>query len=178
MWQKETEALRKILISCNLIEEKKWGKPCFSYEGGNIAIIQGFKSYFALLFFKGALLKDAKTVLVKMGENTNVGRQMRFTSVKKIEELRPTLKKYIQEAIKIEQQGLKVDLKEKKLVLPEEFQTVLNKDPAVKKAFMALTPGRQRAYNIYFSSAKQSKTREARIEKCKKLILKGKGLND
>jgi uncharacterized protein YdeI (YjbR/CyaY-like superfamily) len=179
IWQEETEKLRTILIDCGLSEELKWGKPCYSFQQNNIAIIQGFKQYFALLFFKGVLLKDSQKILVKTGENTQIGRQVRFSSVQEISEMENTIKAYISEAIELEKAGLKVETKTSNtLVFPEEFQQKLDEIPALKIAFEALTPGRQRAYNIFFSQAKQAKTRELRIEKCIPDILKGKGLNE
>jgi len=178
-WQKEMKKLRMILLDCGLTEELKWGKPCYAFEKSNIAVIQGFKEYFALLFFKGFLLKDPNGILVKTGENTRVGRQIRFADVREIVKMEPILKAYIYEAIEVERAGLKVSSKEKTaLVFPEEFQKQLDKNPALKAAFDALTPGRQRAYHIYFSQPKQSSTREARVEKCMKSILAGKGIND
>ena len=177
-WRKEMEYLRTILLDCGLTEELKWGKPCYAYLHSNIVVIQAFKEYCALLFFKGVLLKDPDGILVKTGVNTRVGRQARFTNVRDIVKLEPVLKACIYEAIEVEKAGLKVNLKTKKEPVPEEFQKKLNKTPALKTAFNALTPGRQRAYIIYFSAPKQSKTRESRIEKCMKQILSGKGLND
>jgi len=178
-WQKEMKKLRMILLDCGLTEELKWGKPCYAFEKSNIAVIQGFKEYFALLFFKGFLLKDPNGILVKTGENTRVGRQIRFADVREIVKMEPILKAYIYEAIEVERAGLKVSPKEKTaLVFPEEFQKQLDKKPALKAAFDALTPGRQRAYHIYFSQPKQSRTREARVEKCMRQILRGKGLTD
>jgi uncharacterized protein YdeI (YjbR/CyaY-like superfamily) len=178
-WQKEMEKLRSIALECGLTEELKWGKPCYSYNNSNIVIIQGFKEYCAFLFFKGVLLKDPKGILVKTGENTVVGRQARFIDSKKIDTLAPVLKSYIYEAIEVEKAGLKVKKEEnKEQKMPDEFKSKLNKAPALKKAFNSLTPGRQRAYLMYFSAPKQSATRESRIEKCAKQILEGKGLND
>jgi uncharacterized protein YdeI (YjbR/CyaY-like superfamily) len=177
-WQEPTRKLRKILLDCQLTEELKWGKPCYMFEKKNIVIIQGFKEYCALLFFKGALLKDPHGVLVKTGENTQVGRQIRFTHVREIVKMAPILKAYIFEAIEAEEAGLKVTIKKHPKPVPEEFQKKLDKIPALKAAFDALTPGRQRAYIFYFSAPKQSKTRESRIEKNIKQILQGKGLND
>lgn len=178
-WQAEMEKLRTIALGCGLTEELKWGKPCYDYHGRNIVIIQGFKAYCALLFFKGVLLSDPDGVLIKTGENTQAGRQIRFTGVQKILEMESILKSYIFEAIEVEKAGLKVPEREKtKLVFPEEFQQRLNEIPALKAAFDALTPGRQRMYNIYFTEAKQAKTRVSRIEKCIPQILAGKGLND
>lgn len=178
-WQEETEKLRMIILDCGLTEELKWGKPCYAFQKSNIVIIQGFKEYFALLFFKGVLLKDPKGILKKTGENTRVGRQIRFASAGEIVKMAPILKTYIYEAIEVEKAGLKVNAeKNTKLVFPEEFQKKLDKIPALKTAFNALTPGRQRAYIFYFSAPKQSKTRESRIEKCMRQMLNGKGLND
>jgi len=178
-WQEETKKLRKILLDFPLTEELKWGKPCYALQENNIVLIQGFKEYCALLFFKGALLKDAKGILVKPGENTQAARQMRFTHLREIVQLEPVVKAYVQEAIQAEKAGLKVRLKKiTEFDLPEELQNKLKELPALKTAFHALTPGRQRAYLLHFSAAKQSKTRESRIEKCIPQILKGKGLND
>jgi uncharacterized protein YdeI (YjbR/CyaY-like superfamily) len=176
--REEMEELRRILLDCGLTEELKWGKPCYAFQGGNVVIIQGFKAYCALLFFKGVLMKDPKHILVKMGQNTRVGRQIRFTSPREVIKLEPVLKTYIQQAIAIEKSGLKVELEDNEIALPEELQKKLEKDRALKSAFEALTPGRQRGYIFYFSAAKQSQTRESRIEKCAPQILKGKGLND
>jgi uncharacterized protein YdeI (YjbR/CyaY-like superfamily) len=177
-WQKETEKLRMILLDCGLTEALKWGKPCYQFQKTNLVVIQGFKEYFALLFFKGVLLNDPNGILVKTGENTRVGRQIRFANVREIVKLEPVLKAYIYEAIEVERAGLKVGVKKNTEPIPEELQKKLNKTPALKTAFKALTPGRQRAYILYFSAAKQSKTRESRIEKCMPQILHGKGLND
>jgi uncharacterized protein YdeI (YjbR/CyaY-like superfamily) len=178
-WREIVEKLRAILLDFPLSEDLKWGKPCYAYEGTNIVIIQGFKAYCALLFFKGVLMKDPKAILVKTGVNTIVGRQIRFTDVREVAKMQSTLKAYIYEAIAVEKAGLKVVVpKDAALNFPAEFQKRLDENPALKTAFMALTPGRQRAYNFYFSGAKQSKTRETRIEKCLPQILKGKGLNE
>ena len=178
-WREELAKLRTIILDCQLTEELKWGVPCYTFQKRNIVLIHGFKEYCAVLFVKGALLKDAKGILVKPGENTQAGRQIRFTNVQEIVEMETILKTYIQEAIKVEKAGLKVDFKEStELIFPEEFQKKLDEIPALKTAFNALTPGRQRAYNLYFSQAKQSKTREARVEKYMQQILNGKGLND
>jgi uncharacterized protein YdeI (YjbR/CyaY-like superfamily) len=164
---------------CQLIEELKWSKPCYTFQKSNIVIIQAFKEYCALMFFKGALLKDPNGILVKIGENTQAARQIRFTNVQEIVARHSILKAYIHEAMEVEKAGLKVDFKEKtELVFPEEFQKRLDENPALKTAFEALTPGRQRAYNLYFTAAKQPKTRESRVEKCMPKILEGKGLND
>jgi uncharacterized protein YdeI (YjbR/CyaY-like superfamily) len=178
-WQEELRALRTIALDCQLTEELKWGKPCYTFQESNVVIIIGFKEYCALLFFKGALLHDAGGILVRPGENTQAGRQARFTSVQQIVDMKTVLKAYINEAIAVEAAGLKVDFKKNsELVFLEELQHRLDENPALKTAFHALTPGRQRAYNMYFSAPKQSKTRESRIEKCLPKILSGKGLND
>ncbi len=178
-WHEEIEKLRTILLECQLTEELKWGKPCYTSQGKNIVIIQGFKAYCALLFFKGVLLQDPHGVLVKTGENTLVGRQIRFTDTLEIARMESILKEYVAEAIEVEKSGLKVDVqKSPELSMPEEFQAKLDGNPALGRAFTALTPGRQKAYLMYFSSPKQSKTREARIEKCVEKILNGEGLND
>jgi len=178
-WQEEFEKLRTIVLDCGLTEELKWGVPCYTFEKSNIVLIHGFKEYCALLFVKGALLSDAKGILITQTENTQAARQIRFTNVRGIAEMEPILKAYIYEAIEVEKAGLKVNFKEKtELVFPEQFQRKLNQDPGLKAAFDALTPGRQRAYNVYFSAPKQSKTRESRVEKCMQQILDGKGLND
>jgi uncharacterized protein YdeI (YjbR/CyaY-like superfamily) len=178
-WKKEFERLRKILLDTGLTEELKWGCPCYTLNGSNIVLIHGFKEYCALLFFKGALLKDTEGILVRQTENVQSARQVRFTNVKEITELAPILKAYVHEAIEVEKAGLKVNFKKsKELVYPEEFKMMLQEDPSLKKAFESLTPGRQRAYNLYFSAPKQSKTRLSRVEKYTKHILSGKGLTD
>jgi len=178
-WQKETETLRMILLSCGLTEDIKWGKPCYSVNGTNLFVIQGFKEYFALLFFKGILLKDPDNILVKTGENTRVGRQARFKNVQEIIELEPTLKKYIHQAIELEKAGIKVDpQQDAELIFPEEFQARLDEDPDLQTAFSKLTPGRQKQYNMHFSAPKQSQTRQSRVEKAIPQIFNGKGLND
>ena len=178
-WQKEFVQLRTIILDCDLIEELKWGQPCYRFEKSNIVLMHGFKEYCALLFFKGALLKDAKRILVQQTKNVQAARQTRFTNVREIVKMKATLKKYIYEAIEVEEAGLKVILKKTMaFAIPEEFQNKLDKSPALKTAFEGLTPGRQRGYLLYFSTAKQSKTREARVEKYTKQILKGKGLED
>ena len=178
-WQEEFEKLRMIILDCQLTEELKWGCPCYTFQEKNIVLIHGFKEYCALLFFKGALLKDAKGILIQQTENVQAARQIRFTNVREIVEMEPILKAYIYEAIEVEKAGLKVNFKKNaELIFPEEFQKKLVKNPALKTAFNALTPGRQRAYNLYFSESKQSKTRESRVEKCMQQILNGKGLND
>jgi len=178
-WQKEYEQLRTIALDTGLTEELKWGCPCYVFEKKNIVLIHGFKEYCAYLFFKGALLKDSKGILIQQTENVQSARQIRFTSVKEIVKMKSILRAYIYEAVKVEEAGLKVDLKKTAdFTIPEEFQNKLDKKPALKKAFNALTPGRQRAYIFYFASAKQPKTREARVEKYMKQILDGKGLDD
>ena len=178
-WEKELEQLRKIVLDCELTEELKWGCPCYSFEKSNIVLIHVFKEYCALLFFKGALLHDANGMLIQQTENVQAARQARFTNVREIVKVKAILKAYIYEAIEVEKAGLKVNLKKTtEYSVPEEFQKQLDKKPALKTAFNALTPGRQRGYLLYFSAPKQSKTRESRVEKCIPLILKGKGLND
>jgi len=178
-WQEEFEKLRNVCLDCGLSEELKWGCPCYTFEKRNIVLIHGFKAYCALLFFKGALLKDPKGILIQQTENVQAARQMRFTNVREIVKLKPIVKAYIYEAIEVEKAGLKAPLKKtKEFDVPEEFQNKLNNNPALKKAFKGLTPGRQRAYLLFFSQPKQSKTRESRVEKFVPQILKGKGLND
>lgn len=178
-WQKEIEKLRMIVLDCGLMEELKWGCPCYTHQKTNIVLIHVFKDYCAFLFFKGALLNDPEGILVQQTKNVQSARQIRFTNVKEIGKLESALKAYIYEAMEVEKAGLKVKLKKtSEYAVPEEFQKKLNKMPALKKAFSALTPGRQRAYIFYFSQAKLSKTREARVEKYVKQILKGKGLED
>lgn len=178
-WKKEFEKLRVIILDCGLMEELKWGQPCYTFDNRNIVLIHGFKEYCALLFFKGALLADANNILIRQTENVQSARQIRFTNVKGIMKLEKTLKACIYEAIEVEKAGLQVKLKKTSdFKVPEEFQNKLDKMPALKKAFNALTPGRQRGYIFYFSQPKQSKTREARVEKYTRQILSGKGLND
>ncbi|MBN9382275.1 MAG: YdeI family protein [Chitinophagaceae bacterium] len=178
-WQKEVEKLRMIVLDCGLTEELKWGVPCYTYQENNIVLIHTFKEYCALLFFKGALLNDAGGILIQQTENVQSARQIRFTGAREIVQLEPVLKAYIYEAIEVEKAGLKVKYKKTaQFPIPEEFQKRLDKVPALKTAFHALTPGRQRAYILYFSAPKQSKTRESRIEKSMQQILDGKGLND
>jgi uncharacterized protein YdeI (YjbR/CyaY-like superfamily) len=178
-WKKEVERLRTIILDCGLNEELKWGCPCYTYNNTNIVLIHSFKEYCAVLFFKGALLNDPKGLLIQQSENVQSARQMRFTDLKEIVKQQKNLKAYVYEAIEVEKAGLKVTLKKTaEYNVPEEFQTRLNKKPALKKAFDALTPGRQRAYLLYFSSAKQQKTRVDRIEKYIPQIMEGKGLND
>ena len=176
-WRDEFEELRMVCLDCGLTEELKWGKPCYTYQTSNIVLIHGFKDYCALLFFKGALLKDPKGFLIQQTENVQAARQIRFTNLREIVQMEPTLKAYIKEAK--EKAGLEVSYKKtSEFAVPEEFRNRLDESPALKKAFEALTPGRQRGYLLYFSAAKQSKTREARVEKCVQQILNGKGLND
>jgi uncharacterized protein YdeI (YjbR/CyaY-like superfamily) len=178
-WQEEFEKLRMIILDCGLTEELKWGVPCYTFEKRNIVLIHGFKEYCALLFFKGALLNDAKGILITQTKNVQAARQVRFTNVREIVKMKPILKAYIYEAIEVEKAGLKVNFKKTiEFTIPEEFQKKLDKIPALKTAFYALSPGRQRAYILYFSAPKQSKTRESRVEKCIQQILNGKGLND
>jgi len=178
-WQEEFEKLRMIILDCGLTEELKWGVPCYTFEKRNIVLIHGFKEYCALLFFKGALLDDARGILIQQTENVQAARQIRFTNVREIVKMKPILKAYIHEAIEVEKAGLKVNFKKTAdFKIPEEFQNKLNEIPALKTAFDALTPGRQKAYIFYFSQPKQSKTRESRVEKCMQQIFNGKGLND
>ncbi len=174
--QEEMEKLRRILLDCQLTEELKWGKPCYTFQKSNIVIIQGFKEFCALLFCKGALLNDPNGILKTFG--WQAARRVPFTNVREIVEMEPILKAYIHEAMEAEKAGLKVTLKKNPEPIPEELQNKLDEIPALKAAFDALTPGRQRAYILYFSAPKQPKTRESRIEKCMQQILNGKGLND
>jgi uncharacterized protein YdeI (YjbR/CyaY-like superfamily) len=179
-WQEELKKLRKIILDCQLLtEELKWGNPCYTFQKSNIVLIHVFKEYCALLFFKGALLKDADGILFQQTENVQAARQIRFTHVREIVQMEPILKDYIDQAIEVEKAGLKVKFKRtSEFTIPEEFQNKLDTTPVLKTAFKALTPGRQRAYILYFSAPKQSKTRESRINKCMQQILNGKGLND
>ena len=178
-WQEELEKLRMIVLDSGLIEELKWGCPCYTFQNTNIVLIHGFKEYCALLFFKGALLHDPNGILIQQTKNVQAARQVRFTNVQEIVKMEKILKAYVYEAIEVERAGLKVKLKKtSEYKIPEEFQKKLDKIPALKTAFDALTPGRQRAYIFYFSQAKQSKTRQARVEKYVPQILKGKGLDD
>ena len=178
-WQKEIGKLRTILLGCQLTEELKWGKPCYTFQENNVVIILPLKEYCVLLFCKGALLQDPQGILVRPTENTQAARQVRFTHLGEIVERAAILKSYIQQAIEVEKAGLEVTYKKiTDYKVPEELQKKLDQTPALKTAFKALTPGRQRGYLIYFSAAKQSKTRESRVEKCMPQILKGKGLND
>ncbi|MCC9609471.1 YdeI/OmpD-associated family protein [Blastopirellula sp. JC732] len=178
-WRAELEELRAIILGCKLTETMKWGCPCYTQDDRNIVLLHEFKEYCAILFFKGALLKDPKQVLIQQTKNTQSARQMRFTSAKEIAPLKSTIKAFVRAAIEVEKAGLKVDFKETaEFEMPAEFQSALKKNAKLKKAFASLTPGRQRAYLLHFAGAKQAKTRESRIEKCTPQILAGKGLND
>ncbi|MCM3156731.1 YdeI family protein [Bacillus subtilis] len=178
-WKEEFEKLRTIILDCELTEDFKWMHPCYTYNNKNVVLIHGFKEYCALLFHKGALLQDTDGILIQQTENVQAARQIRFTNVQEINELENILKAYIHEAIEVEKAGLKVDInKNIELNIPEELQKKFDEIPALKIAFEALTPGRQRAYTLYFSQAKQSKTRESRVEKYVQKILDGKGLKD
>ncbi|QNK58801.1 YdeI family protein [Paenibacillus sp. PAMC21692] len=178
-WKAEFEELRKIVLDCGLTEDFKWMHPCYTHEGKNIVLIHGFKEYCALLFHKGALLKDDHGILIQQTENVQAARQIRFTSLQQIEEMQLILKAYIDEAIEIEKSGRQVEMKQHaEYVIPEELENKFVEIPDLKTAFEALTPGRQRAYIFYFSEPKQSKTRESRIEKYLPQILDGKGLKD
>ncbi|WP_316794309.1 YdeI/OmpD-associated family protein [Pedobacter frigoris] len=178
-WQQELEQLRTIALDCGLTEELKWGVPCYTRQDSNIVLIHDFKEYCAFLFFKGALLNDPNGILIQQTKNVQSARQIRFTNVREIFDMAPTLKTYILEAIKVEKAGLKVEFKKpEEFAMAAEFQNKLDQIPALKTAFEALTPGRQRAYLLHFSAPKQSITRESRVEKCMPRILNGKGLND
>ena len=178
-WRDESTALRRVVLDCELTEELKWGCPCYTFRKSNIVLIHGFKEYCALLFFKGALLKDPKGIFIQQTENVQAARQIRFRNIREIQGMKAVLKAYISEAIKVEKAGLKVNYKETaEFAIPEEFQNRLDKSRALKTAFDGLTPGRQRGYLFHFSQPKQSQTRASRVEKCLPLILKGKGLND
>ncbi len=178
-WQQAYGQLRKVVLDCGLTETLKWGNPCYMYGDSNIVLIHGFKEYCALLFFKGVLLNDPDGILIRQTKNVQAARQLRFTNAREISKLAKTIKAYIYEAIEVEKAGLKVKLKKSsEFEMVKEFKTRLDKKPALKKAFEALTPGRQRAYLLYFSQAKQAKTREERVEKSIAQILDGKGLND
>lgn len=178
-WKEEYETLRNIVLDCELTEEFKWMHPCYTFEKKNIVLIHGFKEYCALLFHKGALLQDAHGLLIQQTENVQGARQIRFTNVQEIVATESILKAYIHEAIEVEKTGLEVEFKKnEEFIIPEELHNKFDDIPALKTAFEALTPGRQRAYILYFSQAKQSKTRESRIEKCMQKILDGKGLKD
>lgn len=178
-WQQELTLLRAIILECGLDEDFKWMHPCYTVKGSNIVLIHGFKEYCALLFMKGVLLKDTENLLIQQTENVQSGRQIRFTNAQQIMDMKPILKAYIFEAVEVEKLGLKVDFKKSTdLTYPEELQNKLAENKAFKIAFEALTPGRQRAYNLYFSAPKQAKTRETRIEKYTQQILDGIGFND
>lgn len=178
-WKDEMAALREIVLDCGLEEELKWGKPCYMVDGANVAIFQPFKPHLALMFFKGALMKDPEGVLREQGENSQAAKRMEFASVRQVAEMEPVLRAYLGEAIALEKAGMKVDFKEKReLVFPDELVDAFDADPEFAAAFKALTPGRQRAYVLHFSGAKQSATRAARVEKCVGRILEGKGMND
>ena len=178
-WQDELQKLRMIVLDCGLTEELKWGVPCYTFQKRNIVLIHLFKEYCALLFFKGVLLNDPNGILIQQTEHVQAARQVRFTNLRQIVDMEQMLKAYIYEAIEVEKAGLKVKLKKTTaFVMPEELRIKLDEIPALKTAFNALTPGRQRAYLLHFSAPKQSKTRESRVEKCMQQILDGKGLND
>lgn len=178
-WKSEFEQLRSILLECDLDEELKWGVPCYTHQGSNILLIHGFKAYCAILFFKGALLKDPQNMLVQQTKNVQAARQIRFRDIREILENKNHIRAYVQEAIRAEQAGLKVVMKKtSEFDMPQEFEIILKSSATLKKAFTQLSPGRQRAYLLFFSSAKQSATRQSRIEKYIPYILKGKGLND
>jgi uncharacterized protein YdeI (YjbR/CyaY-like superfamily) len=178
-WRAEFEKLRDILLDCGLDEDLKWGQPCYSVDGKNVILMHGFKEYCAVLFPKGVLLEDTKGVLVQQTENVQSARQIRFTNVKQIEKLAKTIKAYVYEAVEVERSGVKVPMKETKdFKMPVELKSALDGSKALKKAFEALTPGRQRAYMLFIGQAKQAKTREARVEKYVEKILDGKGLDD
>lgn len=178
-WQEEYKQLRAIILDCGLTEELKWGCPCYTLQKSNVVLIHGFKDYCALLFMQGALLKDAKEILIQQTENVQAARQIRFTSVKEIVKMKTIIKAYIKEAIEVNKAGLKVELKKTtEFKMPTEFKHILNDMAELKTAFYNLTPGRQRGYLLHFSAPKQVRTREARIEKCVQQILNGKGLDD
>ena len=178
-WQEEMGKLRMIVLDCQLAEELKWGVPCYTFQNRNIVLIHGFKEYCALLFFKGALLSDPNGILITQTENVQASRQIRFTNIQEILEMEDILKAYIYEAIEVEKVGLKVNFKKNtELIFPQEFQKKLDENPALRSAFKALTPGRRRAYNLYFSAPKQSKTRKSRVENSIPQIFNGKGLHD
>jgi len=178
-WQEEFARLRRILLDTGLTEDLKWGEPCYTLDGANIVLIHGFKDYCALLFFKGALMSDTAGVLIQQTKNVQAARQIRFTSADQISGMENVLKAYVAEAAEIERSGAKMDFKgTEEFAVPEEFQARIDSTPALKSAFEALTPGRQRAYLLHFAQPKQAKTREARIDKAMPQILAGKGLND
>jgi uncharacterized protein YdeI (YjbR/CyaY-like superfamily) len=178
-WQHEVKKLRTIILDCALTEELKWGKPCYTYNASNVVLIHDFKEYCALLFMKGVLLKDADSILIQQTENVQAARQIRFTSLSQILDMEPVLLAYVNEAIELEKAGLQVSLKKTtEFTMPEEFKNKLQERPDLKAAFEKLTPGRQRAYLLYFAAPKQAKTREARVEKYLQAIMNGKGLDD
>jgi uncharacterized protein YdeI (YjbR/CyaY-like superfamily) len=178
-WRKEFEELRRLILDCQLTEELKWGKPCYTFQQSNIVLMHGFKEYCALLFIKGALLHDAHGILIQQTENVQAARQVRFTNVRQIAGMERILKAYIREAIEVEKAGLEVNYKKtSEFIIPEELKSKLDAIPSFKTAFAALTPGRQRGYLLYFSAPKQSKTRQSRVEKCMRQILNGKGLHE
>ena len=178
-WQDEFKKLRAIILDCGLTEELKWMHPCYTFKESNIVLIHGFKEYCAILFIKGALLKDPYGILIQQTENVQAGRQVRFTNLQEIVKLEPVLKAYVRAAVEVEKAGLKVNFKKpSEYTIPKELQNEMDGMPALKEAFYALTPGRQRQYLFYFSQPKLSKTRESRVEKCIDRILDGMGLND
>jgi uncharacterized protein YdeI (YjbR/CyaY-like superfamily) len=178
-WQNEFKKLREIVLDCELDEGIKWGWPCYTLQGRNIVLMHGFKEYCALLFFKGALMSDKAGILIQQTGNVQAGRQARFTGADQIDEMAPMLRAYVLEAVEVEKSGRKVELKPTtEFTMPEEFKTRLDADPALKTAFAKLTPGRQRAYLLFFSAPKQAQTRTARVDKSIPQILAGKGLND
>jgi uncharacterized protein YdeI (YjbR/CyaY-like superfamily) len=178
-WQNEFKKLREIVLDCGLDEDIKWGWPCYTLQGRNIVLMHGFKEYCALLFFKGALMSDKAGILIQQTGNVQAGRQARFTGADQIDEMAPMLRAYVLEAVEVEKSGRKVELKPTtEFTMPEEFKTRLDADPALKTAFAKLTPGRQRAYLLFFSAPKQAQTRTARVDKSIPQILAGKGLND
>ena len=178
-WREEFEALRRIILNCQLTEELKWGVPCYTFQGSNVVLIHGFKEYCAILFVKGALLNDSRGILIIQTENVQAARQIRFSNLQEIVDLETILTDYIFEALEVEKAGVKIEYKKTtEFKVSEEFQKKLDEIPGLKTAFKALTPGRQRAYFLYFSAPKQPQTREARVEKCIQQILNGKGLND
>jgi uncharacterized protein YdeI (YjbR/CyaY-like superfamily) len=177
-WKNELQALRSILVKTELQEESKWGSPCYTFQGSNVIMLQSFKAYCALMFFKGALLKDDKGLLIKAGEDSNSARQLRFTESSQVKKILPVLKSYIKEAIQIEKAGLQVEKTKVVIDVIPELKEAFKQKPSLKKAFEALTPGRQRGYHIFFSQAKQSTTRTSRIEKYIPKIISGKGMQD
>ena len=179
VWRDEMEALRELVLDCGLAEEIKWGKPCYTHQGGNVAILQPFKPHLALMFFKGTLMRDPEGILVSQGAHSQAAKRLEIKSVEQVATMADVVRAYVREAIELEKSGVKVDFDAKaKLVFPEELTNRMHADPDFAAAFRALTPGRQRAYNLHFSAPKQSKTRAARIEKCLPNILEGRGLND